>query len=151
MKKLITTLAVAAMSTVGLVGIAETASAACDAQYNSCEDTKPKVDEPKVKKNGRVKIQLDIKNKDAKPTAVPKGTAFFTCSGPEGASKSFEEKVNGSISTVKAFDPAGAWTCSVAFEPKNPAKYGTRSCSSWRSAASSSPPSRSPIRESLPG
>lgn len=129
MKKLITTFAVAAMTTVGLVGVAPQANAACDDSYNKCEDTKPKVDEPKVKKNGRVKIQLDIKNKDAKPTSVPKGTASFTCAGPDGASKSFSETVNGSISTTKKFDPAGAWTCSVAFEPKNPEKFGPSSTS----------------------
>jgi hypothetical protein len=129
MKKLITAFAVAAMTTVGLVGVAPQANAACDASYNKCEDTKPKVQEPKVKKNGRVKIKLDVKNKGAKPTSVPKGTANFVCAGPQGATKSFSEDVNGSISTTKKFEPAGAWTCSVAFEPKNPKKFGPSSTS----------------------
>lgn len=129
MKKLITTFAVAAMTTVGLVGIAPTASAACDDAYNSCEDTKPKVEDVKVKKNDRVKVKIDVKQKDGKKTVVPKGVAYFSCSGPDGASKSFDEDVKGELVVNRKFSPAGAWTCSVAFEPNNPRKFGPSSTS----------------------
>lgn len=128
MKKLITTCAVAAMTTVGLVGIAPQANAACDEAYNKCENTKPKADAD-VKKKGKVKIELDIKNKEGKPTSVPKGTASFTCVGPNDTPLSFAVDVNGSTTTTQEFKPRGAWTCSIAFEPDNPKKFGPSSTS----------------------